>query len=46
LANPRSAPFIIEYSGSVALPCMPAVEVIITSVPPRAPSGSIAACAQ
>src|SRR6476659_1525685 len=26
LANPRSAPFIIEYSGSVALPCMPAVE--------------------
>ena len=38
-AKPRSAPFIVAYSGRVALPSMPAGDVITRKVPPRWLSG-------
>jgi hypothetical protein len=46
LAKPRSAPFIVAYKGSVALPSIPAGEVITTNDPRWARSDSNAADAQ
>src|SRR5690348_16247984 len=46
LAKPRSAPFIVAYRGSVALPSIPAGEVMTTSDPPLARRDSNASDAQ
>ncbi len=46
-AKPRSAPFIVAYSGSVALPSTPAGEVMTRKVPPcfrRASNAAVAQC--